>query len=592
MNYLWMLVIHVNKNIFQQQLFLGFVNKVTTGIVTVHVPSSKYLNKFYYHGEEFHGGLINSFVVIEGENIGFIGRVISAELPEKERLDLSTEALKEKDFHPLLKVEILSIFDYFDVSFKKSISDYPNVGAKVFIARKDIIDRYIKQLEIKDSYLKTSNFAHLLNNDKVTVDFSLQTLFSRHAAIVGTTGSGKSYTTSKLVDDLLANNQKVILIDATGEYKKLAESFGNMAQIVSLGIEHHIDYRKLTIDDLFYLVKPSANSQAPKLREAIKSLKLLEYAADELAAYIEEYPSGYKILRKKEKKKEPFLSILHSNINEISTDDLNFDIRGLAIQVENECIQEGFNGQFGKNDDRSLGFCTTMITRINLLLTEGNFNRIFNFSGENITVDTYELLENFISQNNEKLFYINLSDLPFLFDIREVVANSIGKKMLYFARQGKFKKHPIVMIIDEAHQFLNKTVSNDFESFKLEAYDNIAKEGRKYGLFLCITTQRPRDIPSGTLSQIGTFIVHRLINQKDKEIILNALPTSNKDIINYLSELGQGEIIISSTDIKIPLLLKVKEPSITPDSVTPVFTEYVGETQHIELENDERLLKI
>jgi hypothetical protein len=591
-----MLVICVNKNLFQQQLFLGFVNKVTTGLVTVHVPSSKYLSKFYYHGEEFHGGLINSFVVIEGENIGFIGRVISAELPEKERLDLSTEALKEKDFHPLLKVEILSIFDYFDVAFKKSISDYPNVGAKVFIARKNIIDRYINQIEVKDGNLKTSNFAYLLNNDKVTVDFSLQTLFSRHAAIVGTTGSGKSYTTSKLIEDLLANNQKVILIDATGEYRELAESYDTRAQIVNLGTTHHIAYRKLTIDDLFYLVKPSMNSQAPKLREAIKSLKLLEYVADDLVDYIEEYPDGFKVLCKRDKERDPFLQILNTNIAQISTDDLNFDIRGLAIQVENECIYDtqGTQGvRFGRTDDRSLGFCTTMITRINVLLTENNFNRIFNFSGENSTIDAYELLENFISQNDEKLFYMNLSDLPFSFDIREVVANSVGKKMLYFARQGKFKKHPIVMIIDEAHQFLNKTVSNDFESFKLEAFDNIAKEGRKYGLFLCITTQRPRDIPSGTLSQIGTFIVHRLINQKDKEIILNALPTSNKDIINYLSELGQGEIIISSTDIKIPLLLKVKEPIISPDSVTPVFTEYVGENQHIELENDEqRLLKI
>lgn len=592
MNYLWMLVIHMNKNIFQQQLFLGFVNKVTTGSVTVHVPSSKYLSKFYYYGEEFHGGLINSFVVIEGENIGFIGRVISAELPEKERLDLSTEALREKDFHPLLKVEILSIFDYFDVLFRKSISDYPNVGAKVFIARKDIIDRYIKQLEIKDSHLKTSNFAHLLNNEKITVDFSLQTLFSRHAAIVGTTGSGKSYTTSKLIENLLANNQKVILIDATGEYRELAESYDTMVQIVNLGTAHHIDYRKLTIDDLFYLVKPSMNSQAPKLREAIKSLKLLEYAADELAVYIEECPNGYKILRKKGKNKEPFLSILHSNIDEVSADDLNFDIRGLAIQVENECIQEGSNDKFGKTDERSLGFCTTMITRINLLLTENNFNCIFNFNRKNTTVEAYELLENFVNKNNKKLFYMNLSNLPFSFDIREVVANSIGKKMLHFARQGKFKKYPVVMVIDEAHQFLNKTVSNDFESFKLEAFDHIAKEGRKYGLFLCITTQRPRDIPSGTLSQVGTFIVHRLINQKDKEIILNALPTSNKDIINYLSELGQGEVIISSTDIKIPLLLKVNEPIISPDSVTPVFTEYVEENQHIELENDERLLKI
>ncbi|EHL79044.1 hypothetical protein HMPREF1015_02255 [Bacillus smithii 7_3_47FAA] len=86
------------------------------------------------------------------------------------------------------------------------------------------------------------------------MDFSLQTLFSRHTAIVGTTGSGKSYTTSKLVEDLIANNQKVVLLDATGEYEELAKSNSTKAYLVNLGTTHHIDYRKLSIDDLFYLL--------------------------------------------------------------------------------------------------------------------------------------------------------------------------------------------------------------------------------------------------------------------------------------------------------------------------------------------------
>jgi uncharacterized protein len=574
MNYLLILVTEMNKNIFQQQLFLGFVNKVNTNIVTTHIPSSKYLSKFYNNGEEFHGGLINSFVIIEGENLGFLGKVVSAELPEKERINITSEALKEKDFHPLLKIEVMSMFDYFSMAFNKSICEFPNVGAKVFIARKQVIDLYIKQIEVNNHTLRTSEFAHLVNNYQAKVDFSLQTIFSRHAAIVGTTGSGKSWTTSNLIENIIANNQKAILIDATGEYKSLAEANGNKTKMVILGEQHHFSYKKLTIDDLFYLVKPSANSQIPKLREAIKSLKLIENAHEELTHYIEDHPLGIKTLKKRNQPKEPFLQILNNNINELSKDNLNFDIRSLAFQIENECIWENSqrnSAVFGDTENNSLGFCATLITRINTLLHELQFNRVFNFTGDTGTIDAYEMLDQFVSQNTHNLFYIDLSELPFAFNIREVVANSIGKIMLSYARESKFRRKPVVLIVDEAHQFLNKSVSNDFESFKLEAFDNISKEGRKYGLFLCITTQLPRDIPIGTLSQIGTFLIHRLINQRDKEIVMNAMPSANSEMINYLSELGQGEVILSSTEIKTPLLLKINEPKAEPDSNTPIF---------------------
>lgn len=84
------------------------------------------------------------------------------------------------------------------------------------------------------------------------------------------------------------------------------------------------------------------------------------------------------------------------------------------------------------------------------------------------------------------------------------------------ARNNQFKEQPIVLFLDEAHQFLNKSVvDNYFASSSLSAFDQIAKECRKYGLFLCLATQMPRDIPIGTLSQIGTFIIHRLINYNE-----------------------------------------------------------------------------
>lgn len=99
------------------------------------------------------------------------------------------------------------------------------------------------------------------------------------------------------------------------------------------------------------------------------------------------------------------------------------------------------------------------------------------------------------------------------------MVNAIGKYLLNNAREGKFKNDPVVIFIDEAHQFLNKSIKDEyFDAKPLDSFELISKEARKYGLFLCIATQMPRDIPLGTLSQMGTFIVHRLINDQDKKL--------------------------------------------------------------------------
>lgn len=86
-------------------------------------------------------------------------------------------------------------------------------------------------------------------------------------------------------------------------------------------------------------------------------------------------------------------------------------------------------------------------------------------------------------------------------------------------------------------------VDNYFASSSLSAFDQIAKECRKYGLFLCLATQMPWDIPIGTLSQIGTFIIHRLINYNDKEAIKQACSSADADTLSYLPVLGAGEAI-------------------------------------------------
>lgn len=579
----------MSESIFGHHLFLGYVSKVNAYGITIHIPSSINLNRFFHLGEEFHGGTLNSYIVIEGENKGYVGRVNSAEIPEKERLDLSTIAFKQYDFHPLIKAEILSVFDYHDVNFNKSIVDFPTIGSRVYMASKQLIEEYLKGIELTSYPLKTKKFANLISpNSNTNLEFSFQSLFSRHAAVIGTTGSGKSWTTSNLISNLLENNQRVILIDPTGEYHKLADYYSTDQNKIILGESHSLSYRHLKLKDLFNLLKPAPSAQAPMLREAIRSLKLLNKFEDKLKDptnlkknYIVTTGSNIKVVIKENKDRETYLEILNNHIDEISEDKCDFDIRALAQQLQNECVWPSGKNEghlFGGTDNNSLGYCSALITRIESLVNDQFYNQIFDFQqniGPNTDKDLVNAIKTFLEEdlhNEHNLFYIDVSKVPFSFDMREVVVDILGEILLNTARKERFKEEPLTIFIDEAHQFMHKSVDSDNNPRSLDSFENIAKEGRKYGLFLCISTQLPRDIPIGILSQIGTFITHRLINQRDKEIIMHSLPISNRDIINYLPTLGQGEAIISSSALKDVLYIKISNPEIEPDSNTPVFT--------------------
>src|SRR5690606_15116992 len=131
-----------------------------------------------------------------------------------------------------------------------------------------------------------------------------------------------------------------------------------------------------------------------------------------------------------------------------------------------------------------------------------------------------EGIQNFIAQSDDQILRISFENIPSSFSVKEITANALASFLLNHAREKKFVTDPLIIVIDEAHQFLNKNIKDEFfESQTLDAFDLIAKECRKYGMFLCLATQMPRDIPIGTLSQMGTFIVHRLINDADKKSI-------------------------------------------------------------------------
>jgi hypothetical protein len=565
---------------FDHNYFIGYVNQVLPHFIQVHFPSSVLLNKFIFSGEEFNGGLVGNYVTIEGENHGFLGKILELSLPEKERLGLNEKAFRNREFHPFGKIEILLSFDYFNPNkIAKGLEAYPNIGSKVFVCPSGFIEHYFKGFGVREENRATSpiiDLGTLTSNNKTPINVSQQALFGRHCAIVGTTGGGKSWTVSKCLEEILQNGSKAIIIDATGEY----ESFDGKERVelpAVLGEDSYLHYSNLTIEDIFVLLRPSGQVQAPKLLEAIQSLKLLT-CLQRKGINTDRLSINDGALVKSLRDKRPFYELYNQNAADIEGPSADFDITKLGTQLKRECVYDTDRNaddaliKWGGIDNNAYTNCTSLVLRINNLLNNTSFKDSLGFGkSKDDARELTKIIDSFIA-GDKGLLRISFENVSYDFQAREILANAIGKYLLLKARGETFKELPLILFIDEAHQYLNKHVKDEyFELTRLSAFDQIAKECRKYGLFLCLATQMPRDIPAGTLSQMGTFIVHRLINPYDKEAVENACSTANKSSLSFLPILGEGEAILMGIDFPMPVVLKIKKPKIEPNSKTPQF---------------------
>ncbi len=564
----------------KHEYFLGYINQVLPQFVKVHFPSSVLLNGFSHFGKEFNGGLVGSFVVIEGDKFGFLGRITELSLPESERLSLNEKAFQTSDFHPTGRIEILLSFDLYNpFDVKKGLTAYPNIGAKVFVGSGELVQEYMSRFGVRSGEVgrEPIEIGSLVSSPEIKVKINLQSIFGRHCAIVGTTGGGKSYTVSKLIESLIATGNKAILIDATGEYS--SHTSQSYCTSVILGEDCFFHYRNLSISDLFVLLKPSGQVQQPILLDAIQSLKIVQIATRD-KKLPEAVKDGVYIKTKKDKK--PYVDLYNAYSDEIENEIADFDIQKLTQQLRRECVYDSNDygndiTKWGDIDKRKWDNSTSLFLRTETLIQSTHFKNIFGFDKKgNEETEMVKVLNDFFNCPDKKILRIGFDNVGFDFQAREILANAIGKYMLNKARKGDFNpsvnkdNNPVVMFIDEAHQFLNKKVKDEyFESVNLDAFDSIAKECRKHGLFLCIATQMPRDIPQGTLSQMGTFIAHRLINHFDKEAVSNACSSANKNTLDFLPILGEGEAILTGVDFPMPIIMKFDEPNIKPDSGTP-----------------------
>ncbi len=333
-----------------------------------------------------------------------------------------------------------------------------------------------------------------------------------------------------------------------------------------------VPYRELTEADLFALFKPSGQTQAPKLRAAMKSLKLAKLAGPRFA------PAG--IVIKAEQKKERIEREYAKYAAAIESPVADFEISKLTQQILEECVWPSGGSQsapdfgvWGRANESEKSYCITLITRIEDMLQAVELGCVFQPGGKPRLTSA---IDAFLKDSGRSVLRVSLKYLPFAHNAREIVANAVARYLLSLARTGRFRSQPLLVVLDEAHQFLDKNLGDESTRYPLDAFELIAKEGRKFSLSICIATQRPRDIPEGVLSQMGTLIVHRLINDKDREVVERASGDIDRSAAAFLPTLGPGQAVIIGVDFAVPLSIQVSPPDQKPDSQGPNYQKCWG----------------
>jgi uncharacterized protein len=566
--------------LFDAERLIGSVVEVAPDRVRVNLPIAAAPEPQVQHGDRTGAGEVGEFVVIEAGEFGLFGRISHVRLPEHERLSVERGTGPSVDVHPVGTVELLTTIPLGGAPPQRGVVRFPRVGARVYSISPVLVTWIADHAGSDhegDSALRL-DLAYLPASANTSIRLTPERLFGRHCAVLGATGSGKSWTIARIVERCAEFDAKVILIDATGEYHRLRDrvrhvSIGEPVDRPESCEQVVLPYRALEELDLFALLRPSVLTQAPKMRAAIKSLKLAEILGED-----NELVDGG-VIRKANRPKAPFDAAYMENAASIEEGSGAFDITLLGKQIELECVWPSAWGRgqgerdysrWGDQNDGDFSHCTTLIARLESYLTAREFAPVFQPTDKTSVLD---VVSDFLD-GGDSILRISLRHLSFKQDIREIAANGIARNLLASAREGQFLQRPVIVCLDEAHQFLNKWLGDEFTRYPLDAFDLIAKEGRKYSLAICIATQRPRDIPDSVLGQMGTLLVHRLTNDRDREVIERAAGDIDRSAAEFLPALAAGQAVLLGIDYPIPLIIQVSPPSVPPDSRGPDFQSH------------------
>ena len=442
-------------------------------------------------------------------------------------------------------------------SFSRSLRQVPEIDSKCFLLKEESLQNFMGILAEEGDNDDSLQLGVYTIDESAKAFIDGNKLFQRHAALLGSTGSGKSYTLASILEQAAKlPTSNIIVFDLHGEYSELSYAshlrIPGPEDLTSTDAELlFLPYWLMNFEELQAMFVEtsefSAHNQAAKLRDIVieEKKKLLEsiHADSVLAAFTVDSPIPFQI------------KAVNNTLKQLNVE--------MGIGSNGRPKQGDWYGKFSR-----------FVVRIDGTMADKRYG--FMFQGPE-AVSKYEYLAQLAEilmgckGNKRQIKIIDFSEVPS--DILPVIVGLVAR--LVFQVQfwtDTEKRHPIALACDEAHLYLpRKDGCNPAEKRAVENFERIAKEGRKYGVALFLASQRPSDVSTTVLSQCNNVISMRLTNADDQAVVKRLMPESLSALMEVLPILDTGEALVVGDSVLLPSRIKVTPPSEPPRSSTKDF---------------------
>jgi len=517
----------------KNDFYLGMISEVYKNSSIVQVENLSWLKFRKIRKELLVPNTINFLVIVESVLGIYLGEVYHSKLPSSDSVHNALLREHSEKIYPELSLDIIGVMSNNSKKFK--LSGFSTVGLtdKVYIANKRIVDIYLKSIELKDEdsqkpEIKLTSFAKFSSLPSEGVSLRPSTLFDRHLMAIGTTNSGKSTSSLSILDKLIENDKKVLIIDPTGEYSNSFNKNKNIIKL-NLGIDTILDTGRLSFSQWATLFETNDSTQPAVLADAIKSLR---------------YQKKIGINDVYQKNGKTLIEVSQA-MSSLSIQDTSFDMSLLSRQIAEEAVEISRDmktyiaGSFQFNQKQWL------VQKVEYKISNTKLSDFFSPKSQAKT-DLIEKIDSFLKNDIHSL-YINTSTIGTSDSIGGMIVELIST---YIIDSKKKDNIAFVMFIDEVHRYSQNNQENNYQI----GLTSIAREGRKKGIFLFLTTQNPQDVPKELLGQIGTLLIHRLTHKNELEAIKNHLSEQSYRQVN---KLNQGEAILTSINIVRDLHIEI-----------------------------------
>ncbi len=621
----------MNKLFIQDAVLkIGEVAGIEGRRVVVSVDKDKNSSDLLFNGEILKNVSVGSYVEIRKGFLSIIGKVEGEHLKEDSyTVGVENEYRRIDKNKRMLNLSLSGYIDY-NGQFIGGIKELPLIGNEAFI----LTDKKVHSIhnllgDESDLSIKIAK----TDIEEIPISLPVDGLFNSHIAIFGNTGSGKSNTLAALyqgmIEKLQSNRQfqnkcKFLFFDFNGEYTK-TDCITSDKKVYNLSTSND-DKDKipmkldelLDIETLSMLFEATEKTQKPFLKRVIKyyfySVNQSELS---FSAYLKQVfkdnvkrtllmankDIAFKILDFIEEIMTYFVPYnvritLRKDIGFHNTNSYFYLNNGQEPYVNNfcdhsekiedtylfKCIDEIEDSKIGDIDKLDLFFIFVLLKLIDDLYgykiqldhvlpfvnrfkaKKGNIAKLFSIQSD---ANLWE---------DKNVIILNLHDVNL--DMKKTVPLLMAKHV-YNEKKKTPRENLLSIIIDEAHNILSKTSfreTEDWKDYRLETFEEIIKEGRKFGVFVTISSQRPNDISDTIISQAHNYFIHKLINQKDLHTIGTAVSYIDKVTEESIPSLPVGTCIFSGIATPMPLKIKIDElhKEHKPDSHTLKFKDILG----------------